>query len=74
MAALGRNRSHNIPIGHDNRMKQEDIHFQLLLKAFYQRLFPFKEFYKWLSYGGGIKLDSKQEYGQLKINSNYHFK
>jgi DNA primase small subunit len=24
----------------------------MMLKSFYQRLFPFKEFYKWLSYGG----------------------
>jgi hypothetical protein len=35
---------------------QDDGNFLALMKVFYQRLFPFKKYYQWLSYGNGESL------------------
>ncbi|KAJ3188790.1 primase, DNA, polypeptide 1 (49kDa) [Gaertneriomyces sp. JEL0708] len=44
------------PVGQGLTVKQEEetldkLHFQSLLKIFYQRLFPFNDFYRWFAYG-----------------------
>ena len=43
----------------DKGLNPETVDGTWMLKTFYQRLFPFKEFYKWLSYGSGngLKVD-----------------
>ncbi|KAJ3293519.1 hypothetical protein HK104_004391 [Borealophlyctis nickersoniae] len=37
--------------GSSAQLSPDAAHFQTLLKVFYQRLFPFKDVYRWLSYG-----------------------